>query len=287
MLGYCDDSHLDRVEALRLDPALAPTLWTRADAVVLEVSPRGVLADSAGEPARRAPREPFDPERHLLLGLVTGVPYFAALVEDEAPVVEFRIAAMAWDDTLRDAVTTTLALSNWHRESRFCSKCGSLTEVALAGLVRHCASCGRDRFPRTDPAMIVAVRDADDRLLLGRQSVWAPGRFSLLAGFMSAGETLEACVRREVAEEAGIVVGEVTYLASQPWPFPRSLMLGASAVALTTSIQVDQRELEEARWVSREDLDQALATGELSLPANVSIAHRIIAAWRAGELPKP
>ena len=138
---------------------------------------------------------------------------------------------------------------------------------------------------RSDPAVIVAVTDADDRLLLGRQPVWAKGRVSVFAGFVEAGESLEQAVHREVFEEVGLRLGPPRYLGSQPWPFPRSMMLGFTARALDTALTLDAREIEAARWYTRGQLETALAHGELTLPMRTSIAHRMITAWRRGELP--
>ena len=142
---------------------------------------------------------------------------------------------------------------SWHRSHGFCAACGQRSVMAQAGWQRDCPACGAHHFPRTDPVVIMLV-ERDNRLLLGRAAVWPEGMYSLLAGFVEPGETIEAAVRREVFEESGIVVQEVRYLASQPWPFPASLMFGCHARAISDTITLDPAELEDARWVSREEM---------------------------------
>ena len=156
--------------------------------------------------------------------------------------------------------------------------------VREAGHVRHCERCDRDRFPRTDPAVITAILDADDRLLLAHNATWDAARMSLVAGFVDAGESLEACVRREVFEEVGVRLAEVRYVASQPWPFPRSLMLGFVAEALTDDVHVDGDEIEWANFYTVDEVAEQVADGRLVLPLKLSIASRLIGAWRDGRL---
>ena len=175
-----------------------------------------------------------------------------------------------------------IGLSRWHETHRFCSRCGSPTDMAEAGHVRICPSCGTHHFPRTDPAVIMLITDEDDRALLGRQPVWPEGRFSTLAGFVEPGETLDDAVRREVMEEVGILVGEVTYAGSQPWPFPSSLMLGFFGKALSIDITVDQDEIAEARWFTREEVTEMTASSDLLLPPNVSISRWLLQQWHGG-----
>ena len=181
-------------------------------------------------------------------------------------------------------VTTAIALANWHAAHPRCSRCGTPTDVAQAGWTRVCPNDGSEHFPRTDPAVIMAVTDPDDRILLGRQASWPERRFSTLAGFVEPGESLEAAVRREVLEEAGVVVGDVVYRGSQPWPFPASIMLGFRAYARTTDLHPDGTELAEARWLSREDFAADLESGGLLVPPSVSIARRLIEDWYGGPL---
>lgn len=172
------------------------------------------------------------------------------------------------------------AMVHWHRSNRFCGECGQPTEIAEAGYRRLCtnAECGRQHFPRTDPAIIVLV-SRDDTCLLGRQKVWVQGFYSTIAGFVEPGESLEQAVAREVAEETAIRVEEVSYHSSQPWPFPGSIMLGFTALAGSTVIALNDRELEDARWFTRDEIIGALRRGELKLPTRVSIAYRLIEDW--------
>jgi len=183
------------------------------------------------------------------------------------------------DDTGAGLMTTAVGLAHWHAGHPRCSRCGEPTEVIQAGWARSCPACGAEHYPRTDGAVIMAVTDGRDRILLGRQSRWPERRFSCLAGFVEPGESLEAAVRREVFEEAGVVVEGVDYRGSQPWPFPASLMLGFRARAVSTEITVDGEELSQARWWTREELGMDIATGELLLPPEVSIARRLIEEW--------
>ena len=168
--------------------------------------------------------------------------------------------------------------------TRFCGVCGNPTFATHAGSVRRCTFCRTQHFPRTDPAVIMAVTDADDRLLLARNAAWPPNRVSVLAGFVEPGETLEAAVARECFEEAGVQVTAVRYLGSQPWPLPRSLMLGFAATVADPELKLDGAELDWARWYSRAELKEAVATGEvLMLPSEISISRRLINHWFGGD----
>jgi NAD+ diphosphatase len=175
-----------------------------------------------------------------------------------------------------------VALLSWHRRHRHCATCGAPTVMVDAGHMRRCTNPddGGMHHPRTDPCVIVLVHDGD-RVLLGRRPTWPPGRFSVLAGFVEPGETLEAAVAREVEEESGVRVRRdtVAYVASQPWPFPASLMLGFTAAAASIEIAPHDGELAEVRWMSREELRRGVARGEILLPPPVSIARHLLDGW--------
>lgn len=178
-----------------------------------------------------------------------------------------------------------VGLAQWHAHNPYCPACGAPTTPAASGWLRICTADGRENYPRTDPAVIVTVRDADDRLLLGHAAQWQPGRYSLLAGFVEPGESFEAAVRREVFEESGIVVGEVRYVASQPWPFPASVMIGMTGQAVTTEITVDEVEVTAARWVTRGELKTLVENDQIRLPMRSSIARALIEDWYGEDLP--
>ncbi|EYR63415.1 NUDIX hydrolase [Actinotalea ferrariae CF5-4] len=181
----------------------------------------------------------------------------------------------------RDAglAATAVGLAAWHERHPRCARCGARTEAELSGWTRRCTEDGSEHYPRTDPAVIMAVIDAEDRLLLGHAPHWPERRFSTLAGYVEPGESLEGAVRREVAEEVGVVVGEVAYRGSQPWPFPASLMLAFVARATTTELRLDDEEITEARWFTREELTAAVRTGEVLLPMRTSVARALIEDW--------
>ena len=176
----------------------------------------------------------------------------------------------------------------WHDRHRFCSRCGAPSAMASAGWKRECAACGTQHFPRTDPVVIM-LATRGDRCLLGRQARFAPGMYSALAGFLEPGETIEEAVRREVMEEAGIRVGAVTYMASQPWPFPATLMIGCLVEALGDEITVDHTELEDARWFTRAEVQEMLG-GEhangLGAPQPIAIARSLMRVWAFAQIEK-
>jgi NAD+ diphosphatase len=179
------------------------------------------------------------------------------------------------------AIAEAKALLHWHARHRFCANCGQPTLVVQGGWRRDCPACRAEHFPRTDPVVIM-LAVSGDRCLLGRQSRFVPGMWSCLAGFVEPGESIEQAVRRETQEEAGIVCGRIAYFASQPWPFPMSLMIGCHAEALSMDLTVDRSELEDARWFDREEVATMLArrhAGGLVTPPPVAIAHHIIRAW--------
>ncbi len=265
-------------------------LWRHPLARMIRVDPDGHVfaVDAEGTGLRLVkPDGPLDPDRHFLLGMVGEQPWFVTVVASQGPVVGLRTLAAYVDDTDRDLATTAVALTNWHRVAPHCGVCGGLTEVRQGGFVRYCPTCNRERYPRTDPAVIVAIVDDTERLLLAHQAGWPDNRASILAGFVESGESLEQAVRREVFEEAGVRLGGVRYQGSQPHPFPRSLMVGFVARSLDTELVVDHAELEWAAWLSRDEVTHRLADGSLTLPVQSSIASHLVQLWLAGELPDP
>jgi NAD+ diphosphatase len=230
------------------------------------------------------------PASRFFLGLdEEGVAYFAVTVgsppPDEGAYRGLReIGALLGD---RDAglVVHAVSLANWHATHTHCPRCGAPTHAEAAGHLRRCEVDASVHYPRTDPAVIMAVVDADDRLLLGRQVTWPEGRFSTLAGFVEPGESLEAAVRREVAEEVGLRIGRVTYLGSLPWPFPSSLLLGFTAVAESVVVVRHDGEIAEARWYTRVSMIEDIGSGRLLVSPTISIARRLIEHWYGGALP--
>ncbi|MFI5697119.1 NAD(+) diphosphatase [Kribbella sp. NPDC051586] len=207
---------------------------------------------------------------------------FGVLVEGEADESYggLRELGAVLDDREAAIAVHAIGLSNWHAVHTHCANCGEHTEVVEAGHVRRCPACGLSHFPRSDPAIIVLVTDDQDRALLGRNEAWPAGRYSTLAGFVEPGESLEAAVRREVLEETGVIVGEeIEYAGSQPWPLPASLMLGFYAKASSFDIDVDQDEIAEAKWFTREDLRVLVEAGTMALPGAISISRRLIEGW--------
>jgi NAD+ diphosphatase len=202
---------------------------------------------------------------------------------------EARGAAMEISGPETGILAQSRAQIDWHARHRFCSVCGERTEPGKGGHVRKCAACGSEHFPRTDPVVIMVTHDGD-RCILGqsRGRLSRSGMFSALAGFVDQGESIEEAVRREVREEAGVEVGEVTYHSSQPWPFPSSLMIGCHAKALSNVINRDEEEMSDVRWFTRDEVLRALRdeNPDLKVPGPVAIAHHIIKAWAEGEVPE-
>jgi NADH pyrophosphatase NudC (nudix superfamily) len=197
-----------------------------------------------------------------------------------------REAAALLNDRDAGLFTHAVALANWHATHTHCPRCGTPTVTVAAGHAQRCPADGSEHFPRIDPAVIMLVTDPDDRCLLARNRRWPERRVSILAGFVEPGESAEQAVAREVQEETGIAVARVRYAGSQPWPMPQSLMLGFRAAASgDLELRVDDDEIAEAHWYSREELGRALVAQEILLPPPVSIAHRLIESWYGEELP--
>jgi NAD+ diphosphatase len=274
----------DAVDRL-LDDVATRVLEVRGDRVAVDEAPDGEL--------RLRLRGPLESDRRgigLHLGRDgDGTAYLGVVVSDPAPEGDANEEWPRWL-TLREAgdalgardaglFTTGLALANWHATHRHCPRCGAATEPTQAGWVRRCVRDGSEHYPRTDPAVIMSVLDPDDRLLLGRGAHWPEGRFSVLAGFVEPGESFESAVAREVLEEVGVVIDDVTYLGNQPWPFPASLMVGFVATTTQTELRPDPAEIAEARWVTREEYRELLTSGAIRTPSGISIAKRIIEQW--------
>ncbi|OLT42502.1 NADH pyrophosphatase [Saccharomonospora sp. CUA-673] len=313
-------STVDRQETLREDPERLIRRW--ADARVVVVDPRGrTPARRSGVESGAAPLStraaadlgPQPPEDASLLGEWDGVDYWMVPVDepdglgtvevdggwgirqqmpadDDEVWLELRGHGALLDDTSAGLLTTAEALRNWHRRGRFCACCGGPVVRTQFGWATRCPGCEREEYPRTDPAVICLVHDDvgvnGAQVLLARQPVWPPKRYSILAGFVEAGESLEGCVEREVREEVGVEVRDVRYLGSQPWPFPRSIMLGFAARADEgAALRPADGEIEEARWFSRAEVRAAFAgeNDELLLPGRTSIAYGMLRSWAAAD----
>lgn len=207
-----------------------------------------------------------------------------AMTEAQA-FLDLRASMSVLDPVDGGDAAAAKGIFGWHESHRFCARCGAPSEVSLGGWQRTCPACGRHHFPRTDPVVIMLILHRG-RLLMGRSPGWPEDMYSLLAGFMEPGETIEAAVRREVAEETSVPVGPVGYISSQPWPFPASLMIGCWGIALDDRITLADEELEDAFWISREELmDERVSEKPRLRPARKgAIAHHLIGAWLAGRL---
>lgn len=288
---------VDRAAHHRLDEAWLAAAWSHPTTRVFVVSGGQVLVEETDGRTELVMVPAFDaPEtetHRYFLGIdENGVRYFAlqkdalpGRMDEAARAAGLREVAALLSPLEAGLMVHAVALENWQRMHRFCSRCGERTVIAAAGHIRRCQACGAEHYPRTDPAVIMLVTDDQDRALLGRQATWPEGRFSTLAGFVEPGESLEQAVVRETAEEAGVAVGDVTYVASQPWPFPSSLMLGFMARATSPDIQVDGEEIHEARWFSREDLRKGIESGEILPPGGISIAARLMELWYGSPFP--
>ena len=287
---------LDRASELRSDEAALDRLWSSAKIIrvsnsKLATDGKSLLFLSAAEVEKLIASKVFTSGDKYFLGIDTAskVAYFAwdcdevGLSAGETStegLASLRELGGTLDEFELGISMQATALSNWHRSHPHCSKCGAETKSTLGGSVRACVKDQSQHHPRTDSAVIVLVKDKDDRILLGHQPIWPDGRFSTFAGFLEPGETFEQCVEREVFEESGVKVNEIKYLGSQPWPFPASIMIAFSAVVDDPSTaKADGVEITEVRWFSRAELKSSVADGSLLLPPTISVARKMIAMW--------
>ena len=294
-LDLAADPH-DRVGERRADEEWLDHAWTDPEARVLVVAGNRVRPVDGVIPWV-APDEAAVEGTRVLLGERDGRTWFALVVdpsyaEGEGWTGLRGLLPYLAGEGVEQAplVFHAIGLAEWLFATRHCPRCGGRLEPRLSGHELECVECHRRQFPRTDPAVIMAITHGepgadDEALLLGHQDVWAPGRYSTLAGFLEPGETLEDAVRREVAEETGVVVGEVSYFGNQPWPLPASLMLGFLGRAIADTITVDGREIEDARWFTREQMKDEAEAGTLVLPGGVSISRSLVEHWYGGPLP--
>lgn len=322
-LRRLSSSHVNRHGLQRRDDDWLEHIWHQSDTHVLYIN-RGKTPIITADPAENAaeegalhlqlmPAEGTRPEGAVYLGEVpaeysplrpgtrpvrnvVAVPRAeladlaeaqpASAAPEEVSTADLRTVGHLLPAVEAELLTYASAVTAWHSSSTFCSVCGGTTRVGSSGWVRICTQCGTSHHPRIDPAVITAVIDHDDRLLLGSAHRWEASRFSTFAGFVEAGESLEDAVVREVQEEAGIVVEQVEYAGSQPWPFPRSLMVGFFAHTSDTDAIADDEEIREVRWFTRQQLHDQVVCGAVKLPPRSSVSHALIASWYGGTLPE-
>jgi NAD+ diphosphatase len=289
-------SVLDRAADRRRDAEWLEKAWAAPDTQVALVAKDKLAVNEDRSSLQLVPPTAAPDGLRIFLGIdreagagqsADGRAVFAVLVDEEPDeqYASLREFGGVLNDRETGIAVNVVGLSNWHAVHTHCANCGEHTVVVEAGHVRECPECGLHHFPRSDPAIIVLVTDDQDRALLGRSPNWPPGRFSTLAGFVEPGESLEAAVRREVLEESGVVIGDdVYYAGSQPWPMPSSLMLGFYARATGFDIEVDEDEIVDARWFSRDDLRAAIEAGDVAVPGSISISRRLIEGWYGEEL---
>ena len=302
---------LDRADALRRDEAAMEKLREDPSARLLayrEGQPLAIFGPAGAQLALLEPSNAYfnaDPDP-VFLGLDDGAPRFAvdltSLDEDLLPILLPAGAKFADQRGVspelspREAgmAATARSLLEWRKINGFCPRCGGANRQSQGGWRRDCSACGTQHFPRTDPVVIMLVADRDpdtgeERVLLGRQHGWPPSMRSLLAGFVEPGESIEAAVRRETMEEAGVRVGRVGYLASQPWPFVSSLMVGCYAEALSAELSIDPHELESAEWFAKSRVQNALKGGDpdFMAPRTDAIAFALLRAWAEGKVVAP
>jgi len=295
-------SRIDRAGELRVNQETLDQLWQRAQ--ILQIAEGRIAAVdtaltliSAQDVAAHIAAHTFTEGSRYFLGLdlETKAPFFAwdtewvGSIDDEVKEVGFstvrEIGSLLSEQELEISFHA-MGLSNWHRAHPRCPRCGGATRVDLGGAARTCDADGSQHHPRTDSAVIVLVKDRSDRILLGHQPIWPEGRFSTFAGFLEPGETFEQCVAREVLEESAVVVTELKYLGSQPWPFPASIMIAFEAVTDNPErAQGDGQEITEVKWFTRAELMAAAKDGSLLLPPSISVARKMIERWLGESAP--
>jgi len=295
-------SRIDRAGELRVNQETLDQLWQRAK--ILQIAEGRIAAVdtaltliSGQDVAAHIAAHTFTEGSRYFLGLdlETKAPFFAwdtewvGSTDDEVKEVGFstvrEIGSLLSEQELEISLHA-MGLSNWHRAHPRCPRCGGATRVDLGGAARTCDADGSQHHPRTDSAVIVLVKDRSDRILLGHQPIWPEGRFSTFAGFLEPGETFEQCVAREVLEESAVVVTELKYLGSQPWPFPASIMISFEAVTDNPErAQGDGQEITEVKWFTRAQLMAAAKDGSLLLPPSISVARKMIERWLGESAP--
>jgi len=279
-------SAVDRASELRTDTIKLEELWQSAKVLIIvndQVSSHDseliffTSAEISGEGER------------YFLGIDQGSSqsYFAwhTTEHDEDQLRTLRQIGAQLSSLEAGLAVHAIALSNWHSAHPRCPKCGAATQVDLGGAARLCTQDQSQHHPRTDPAVIVLVKDVNDRILLGHQPIWPEKRFSTFAGFVEPGESFEQCVVREVEEESGVKVHSVHYLGSQPWPFPASIMIAFEAITSDVSTaRADGVEITEIRWFTRDEMKDAVASQEVLLPPRISVARRMIEHWYGSEI---
>jgi len=292
-------SKMDRAGHLRTNQTTLDQMWQRAK--IIHVADARLAVEAGGtklrfltsdEVASLISSKAFKSGERYFLGLdeLDQEPYFAWNASSVEPQGEnapdgyltLREIGGLISEFEMEISLHAIALANWHKSHTHCARCGAPTSSAQGGAIRTCDKDKSEHYPRTDSAVIVLVRDKDDRILLGHQPIWPEGRFSCFAGFLEPGETFEQCVQREVLEESGVLVREISYLGSQPWPFPASIMISFDAVTDAPDIaRPDGQEITEVKWFSRAEVKAQSDAGTLLLPPTMSVARKMIDRWFA------